>query len=181
MGYKSKVYDLCMISFFTAIIVVCTFVTIPMPSGVPITLQTFGVALSAYILQSKKATISVAVYIAIGAIGLPVFSGMSGGLWKLIGLTGGFIFGFLFLAFIGGLFSNKNALIRISFGVLGLLACHLLGVVQYSLISGVDFISSVMLLTVPYIGKDVVSVVAAFGVSKALNYTLEKANLIKSS
>lgn len=88
---------------FAAIIAVLTLVTIPMPSGVPITLQTFAVALCGYSLGCAKGTAATFVYVALGAVGLPVFSGMKGGFSVLVGPTGGYIYGFVGMAALCGL------------------------------------------------------------------------------
>ena len=88
---------------FAAIIAVLTLVTIPMPSGVPITLQTFAVALCGYSLGCAKGTAATFVYVALGAVGLPVFSGMKGGFSVLVGPTGGYIYGFVGMAVLCGL------------------------------------------------------------------------------
>ncbi|MEG1426953.1 MAG: biotin transporter BioY, partial [Oscillospiraceae bacterium] len=100
--------NLVMTGLFAAVVVVLTMISIPMPSGVPITLQTFAVALCGYLLGRKYGVASVLVYMAIGAIGLPVFSGFHGGVGALVGLTGGFIWGFLPMAFLCGLAVKKK-------------------------------------------------------------------------
>ena len=87
---KSKTYDMVYISIFTVIIAVCSWISVPMT--VPVTLQTFGV------LGGRRGTMSVLLYILLGAVGLPVFSGFSGGIGRLTGNTGGYIVGFLFSA-----------------------------------------------------------------------------------
>ena len=80
---------------FTAVIAVCSQISIPLPVGIPITLQTFAVALCGFTLPLPCALASIGVYIALGAVGAPVFSSFGGGIGVLIGKTGGFIFGFI--------------------------------------------------------------------------------------
>ena len=77
-----------------AIIAVCAWITVPGP--VPFTMQTFGVFLALRLLGGKRGSISVALYILLGAAGLPVFSGFKAGIGVLIGPTGGYILGFIF-------------------------------------------------------------------------------------
>lgn len=91
---KMSVRDLCLIALFTALIAVCAQITIPMT--VPFTLQTFAVMLTCGVLGGKRGTISVALYIVMGALGLPVFASFSCGIAYLLGSTGGYIVGFLF-------------------------------------------------------------------------------------
>ena len=109
MKTSSKTQSIAMIGMFTAVLAVLSILQIPMPSGVPITLQTFAVALCGYCLGKKNGTLCVALYLILGFVGVPVFTGMTAGIGKLFGYTGGFLYGFLFLAFFCGLGSQlKN-------------------------------------------------------------------------
>ncbi|MCR5823895.1 MAG: biotin transporter BioY [Lachnospiraceae bacterium] len=91
-----KTVDLVMIGAFAALMAICAWITVP--ATVPFTLQTFGVFLAVYLLGGKRGTVAVAVYILLGAVGLPVFSGFKGGVGTVLGTTGGYIIGFLFSA-----------------------------------------------------------------------------------
>ena len=86
---NNKTYDLVYISMFTVLIAICSWISIP--AAVPFTLQTLGVFLAVGILGGKRGTMAVLVYILLGAIGIPVFAGFSGGIGVLTGTTGGFI------------------------------------------------------------------------------------------
>lgn len=90
---NNKTYDLVYISMFTVLIAICSWISIP--AAVPFTLQTLGVFLAVGILGGKRGTMAVLVYILLGAIGIPVFAGFSGGIGVLTGTTGGYIVGFL--------------------------------------------------------------------------------------
>ena len=116
---KTKTYNLVSCGVMTALIAVLSQISIPLPSGVPITLQTFVIALAGFFLGSGFSAVSVAAFIVLGAVGLPVFSGFKGGLSVLTGLTGGFIFGFILLAVFCGLKRDKLWL-NIIFSVIGL-------------------------------------------------------------
>lgn len=96
-----------MSALFAAIIGILAQVTIPLPL-VPITGQTLAVGLAATILGSRYGTLSVILYAIMGAIGIPLFSGMSGGLGVIVGPTGGFIIGFIPAAFLTGLYLEKT-------------------------------------------------------------------------
>ena len=79
------------------------------PSGaIPLALSNFVICLTAWLLGPKFGTLSVAVYLLIGLVGVPVFSGYGAGIAKLAGPTGGYLVGYLLLAFIGGLFIEKS-------------------------------------------------------------------------
>lgn len=177
---KSSV-NLVLTALFAAIIVVLTMTSIPMPTGVPVTLQTFGIALCGYLLGMKLGVTAVGLYMALGAVGLPVFSGFQGGFGPILGYTGGFMWGFFLMALLCGLAVKKeNKVLRISLGLVGLLLCHLLGVVQYSIVSGTPFLPSALAVSVPYLIKDVVSVLAALAVAVALQAALKKSGLVKA-
>ena len=157
---RSRVHNMVICALFAAIIAVSAQVTLPLPTQVPITLHTFGVALCAAVGGCAAGTISTSVYLLIGAVGLPVFSAMRGGFEMLIGPTGGFLFGFIPLAFFCGIQSGHFAA-RIGLSAAGLAICYLCGAVQYALLMQIDLISSIALVVLPFILKDVLSVIAA--------------------
>lgn len=170
-------------AMFAAIGAVTSWISIPMPSGVPITLQTFGMALIGYTLGYKFGTLSVGVYVALGMIGVPVFSGFKGGFSVIAGPTGGFIIGFIFMAAICGLCRlNKvkslgnipKIIISLAFGIIGLLVCHLLGILNFMMLFKNSFIVSAAAVSIPYLIKDIISVAAAYFVSVAAVALIEK-------
>lgn len=158
---KTKTAELTMIALFAAIVAVLSQISVPMPSGVPITLQTFAVALCGHYLGTKKGTAAIGVYILLGAVGVPVFTNFKGGFACLFSVTGGFIWGFLALAALCGLPFRKKP-IRIIFGLLGLSALHVCGAFQYALLMGIDFLQSFLTVSAPYLVKDVISLALAF-------------------
>ena len=98
---KKKIFtiqELCIIGLTTALICVIAPFSFPMPLGVPMTLQSFIIALMAIILGSKRGATATLIYILLGAFGLPVFSNFTGGWQCLIGPTGGFILSFPIMA-----------------------------------------------------------------------------------
>ncbi len=131
----SKTYDLVYIALFAVLITVCSWISIQ--TTVPFTLQTMGVFLAVSILGGKRGTLSVLVYILLGAIGLPVFSGFTGGIGILLGNTGGYIIGFLFSAlFMWGfehLFGNGRVIQLVSM-LLGLLICYAFGTAWFMVV-----------------------------------------------
>lgn len=132
---ENRIKNYVLISLFTALIAVCSFVTVP--STVPFTLQTFGVFVTLLILGGKHATISVCLYIVAGIVGVPVFSGFSGGLGHLLGATGGYITGFvvicLFYWLVTTLFGNKLFIKAIGL-TFGLLLCYIFGTLWYAVV-----------------------------------------------
>ena len=105
---KLSTRKLVLIALMTAITCIFAPMAIPIPvSPVPISLTNLVIMISIYVLGFKDATISYIVYLLLGLVGLPVFSGFTGGLGKLAGPTGGYLIGFIFLALISGLFVDK--------------------------------------------------------------------------
>jgi len=164
---RQKITTIVLCALFAAITAVLSQIAIPMPSGVPVTLQTFAIALCGFYLCTARATVSTVVYVLLGAVGVPVFSGFKGGIASIVGPTGGFIIGFIAMAAISGIaFRNMpekfRIPLRIAMGILGVAACHICGFVQYALVAGKDLLSSFLLVSAPYLIKDIASVVLAY-------------------
>lgn len=159
------------VGVFAAILCILSVISIPTPFGVPLTFQTFGVALIGFILGKKYGTLCIFIYIILGSIGLPVFSGMTGGIARLFGPTGGFIFGFLFLSFFSGFKLNSIMSILLSF--VGLIICHILGSIQFSLVTKTPIITSFLTVSIPYLIKDIISILLAFSFKKIIDKNLK--------
>ena len=117
--------DMVLCALFAAILAVSAWLTVP--GEVPFTLQTFGVFAALGLLGGKRGTIAIALYLVLGAVGLPVFSGFRGGFGVLLGTTGGYISGFLLPGLLywalTALLGNKGW-VRLLAMVLGLLLCY---------------------------------------------------------
>ena len=130
---------------------ILSILQIPMPTGVPITLQTFAMALCGYVLGWQSGVAATLLYIVLGTVGVPIFAGMSAGPGVLFGYTGGFIFGFIFLTLLCGIsVRRKNPAVKIILGVIGLLICHLLGAVQYAVLAHITIGASLVAVSLPY-------------------------------
>ena len=116
--------DIALTALFVAVMAVCSWISIP--ATVPFTLQTFGVFLSVGLLGGKRGSLAVLVYLLLGAVGLPVFSGFTGGIGHLLGPTGGYIIGFIFSALLmwlaERLFGKSVAVLAVSM-IAGLIVC----------------------------------------------------------
>lgn len=151
---KKKILSIALVGTVCALICLLGVWVIPMPLPVPMTLQTFAVALAGYVLGVKKGSICVACYIALGALGVPVFSGFRGGLGVLFDFGGGFIWGFLPLCMLCALGRNRKAFLSFLIGLAGLLLCHGAGVLYYSFSANADFLSAILAVSLPFILKD---------------------------
>lgn len=176
---QNKVRKIVMTGVFAALLAVLSQISFPLPSGIPVTLQTFAVALCGFVLGPKLGLLSVAVYLAIGAVGLPVFAGFSGGVGAFAGLAGGYLWGFLFMAFLTGLGTRlTNRFFVVIMAIVGLGVCHLCGALQFALISAISPWQAFLLASAPYLLKDVISVAVAYLVAEAVKYSLKKARLV---
>ncbi len=163
---KRNIKPLIFAALFTAVICVFSQIAVPTPV-VPVTLQIFGVCLCGYLLGARLSLLSVLCYILLGAAGLPVFHSFQGGAQHLLSLSGGFIFGFLPLTLCCGIFNkSKSDLLKITFGVIGVLACHVTGVLQFSLISSNGILESFLVASLPYLLKDIPLCILAYYIAK---------------
>ena len=171
---RIKIYDMVITALFSALIAVFSQLSIPSPFGVPITLQTFIVALTGFVLGKYKGSISVLVYIAVGAVGVPVFTGFQGGVTALFGMTGGFILGFIPLVFFCGIKTNNTGAEHICL-VLGVSICHLCGIFWFSFYSE-SLASAFFASSAPFFAKDILSIVAARFIAKKIKVITQKFN-----
>lgn len=177
---RSKTYDLVYVSIFVVLIAVCSWISIPLT--VPVTLQTFGVFIAVGLLGGKRGTLAVLVYILMGAIGIPVFSGFTGGIGILAGTTGGYIVGFLFSALLmwgmEKLFGKDTKVLAGSM-ILGLAVCYAVGTLWfmavYAASSGPVGIFTVLGWCVfPFIIPDIAKIALALILTKRLSGVIRR-------
>ena len=162
-----KVRNMALCGLFTAVLAICAWISLPMGDTV-ITLQTFGIFLTLGLLGGKRGTITVLVYLLLGAIGVPVFSGFRGGLGALLGTTGGYIFGFMSTSVLYWIMTSikDTPRIRLIAMVLGLLLCYGCGSWWYMtryLSSGQLTLGLVLLkCVVPYLLPDAIKLALAW-------------------
>jgi biotin transport system substrate-specific component len=165
-----------MTGMMAAVMAVMSQIQFPLPSGVPVTMQTFAMALAGYVLGWQYGLASTAVYILLGAVGVPVFAGFSGGISFATSAAGGYIWGFLPMVALCGLgYQKKQYPWLVVLSLLGLACCHILGVLQFSVVTGMGLLQAALVGSVPYLIKDVVSLVGAYIVAKAIRTGLATA------
>ncbi len=166
---KVSIVNISVCALFTAFTCVAAQILIPTPWGVPFTLQTLAVALCGFALGTKRGTVSVIAYVLLGAFGVPVFSGFKGGIGALFGITGGYIYGFLFLALLCGFAGNTNkTALKFVFAVSGVLLCHICGTAQLAAISKSTFFAAFITASAPFLLKDFLSCLAACIIAEIL-------------
>ena len=180
MSKTFSVQKMAIIALMTAVLCILAPISIPVfISPVPISLGVLAVYLTAYVLSPLDATISVIIFILLGTFGLPVFSGYSGGLSKLVGPTGGYIIGFLFTVYISSLFIHmKKGIIFDVIGMIsGLALCYILGTIWFSYQQGKGFIASLLLCVVPFLIGDAIKIIVAVILGTQINKRLADLNL----
>ena len=174
---NSKLTQTIFIGLFAALIAVCSQIQIP--GAVPFTLQTFAIFLAGGLLGGKRGTISVLVYILLGAIGLPVFAGFKGGIGALLGTTGGYILGFIFsmLVFVAfELLLKEKAKKIIPLGiamVVGLIICYVFGTAWFMIVytntkEPIGLITALSWCVFPFIIPDIVKITLALTLTSRL-------------
>jgi biotin transport system substrate-specific component len=154
-----KTRDLVLISFFAAVTAVLSYVKIPLPfTPVPITGQTFGVMLTGVILGGRSSFMSLLIYLLLGIVGLPVFSGGTSGPGIIAGPTGGYLWSFPIAAFVIGRMADKRSDIKWLFLanlIGGVLLVHILGLTQLSIVMKRPFHEAFMMAAAPFLPGDV--------------------------
>lgn len=161
---KSKNMALC--ALFAALLALCAWLCVPVGDMV-FTLQTFGVALTLLLLNGKRGCAAVFVYLLLGIVGLPVFTGFQGGFGMLLGVTGGYVIGFLVWALLYWLVTAIAPHQLLTAMVLGLAACYAFGsfwFYRFYLSSGTAVGMGLVLLkcVVPYLLPDALKLGLAF-------------------
>ena len=172
---KMKTLDMAYIGLFAVVIAICSWISIP--TVVPFTLQTFAVFLAVAVLGGKRGTLAVIVYVLLGAVGLPVFSGFKGGIGVLLNTTGGYIIGFVFSALVMWAFEKsfgKKTWALILSMVLALAVCYAFGTVWFMIVYaknvGAVGLSAVLgWCVIPFIIPDLAKITLAFILSNRIS------------
>lgn len=168
-----KTRDMTYIALMAVLISVCSWLSVP--SVIPFTMQTFGAFCALCLLGGKRGSIAVLLYILMGAVGLPVFSNFTGGVGKLMGPSGGYIFGFLLT---GLCYWGLTALLGDRLGIkilaltAGLILCYTFGtlwfVEVYSRSEPVGVMSALSMCVFPFLIPDAIKMALALAVEKLL-------------
>ncbi len=173
---RGRTVELCMCALFTALLSICAQIIIPV-GPVPVSLSLLPVLLCASLMDAWHAALVMAVYLALGLFGLPVFSGMSGGPAKLFGVTGGYIIGYLPCAWITSRLIERwgrSMLREASAMTVGVLLCYAFGTIWFMLTKGTTLMISLSLCVFPFLPADAVKIAAAAMLSKRLHGVYQK-------
>lgn len=195
MNQKTAVRQWIYVAVFTAITAVMAQLSIPMPGGVPMTLQTLAVPLAGLVLGRKYGTMSSVLYVLLALCGLPVLAGMSGGLGVVLGMTGGFIVSFPLMAYLAGwgivLADTKKrenpessvlgrSWIIIVFLVLGAVINYLAGMAWFSVVTGSSMKEAFVLCVAPFLPTSALKILAAAWLGPVLRATLIRAHVLEA-
>jgi len=160
---RIKTRQLALIGVIAAVI--CILGPLSLPIGiVPISLTNLAIYFAIYALGRKRGTLSYIVYLFIGLVGLPVFSGFSGGFPKLFGPTGGYLIGFILMAFISGIFIDKfpSKIYMCFLGmVLGTIITYILGTTWLAYEAHMGFNKALAVGVLPFIPGDIAKIIIA--------------------
>ena len=169
-----------MIGLTTSLICVIAPIPILLPTGVPTTLQTFIITLTAIILGAKPAFTATLIYVLLGAFGLPVFSNFTGGWQSITGPTGGFILSFPIMAYIIGLASDlcaKNkwtVVIEITAATLLNFVC---GIVQFCIVTKSSLTVGFTTCVLPFIPLAILKAFLAYIIGKKIKQRIKNLEL----
>lgn len=162
-------------ALFAALLAVFSQLAVPMVP-VPINLGLLAVYLCALALEPRWALISVGLYLAMGAVGLPVFAGFRGGPAALLGPTGGYLLGYVCAAgLIAALRDKADSLAgRLGILTLGLLACYIPGTLWLMMLTGRTAAEALPLAVYPFLPGDAVKIITAAMLAPKLRKALKR-------
>ena len=179
----TKTQKLTLIALMAAVICILGPLSIAIPiSPVPISFTNLAIYLAVMILGWKWGTLSYLVYLMVGFVGLPVFSAFTAGPGRLLGPTGGYLVGYLLLAFIGGMFIEKskgNPVVSAVGLVLGDAACYVLGTAWFVFQMQCELGYALSVCVYPFIALDLAKIVVSCIVGALLRKRLVQAGVLK--
>ena len=172
---KMSVRDICYAGLFAAVIAVMAQISIPMPMGVPMTMQTFAITLAAVVLGAKLSALSSLIYLILGAVGIPVLANFSGGFDKFVGPTGGFLISFPLMAFIIGWGAEHRKDFKGAYVlalIVGTLVNYVVGVALFCVVTNGSVAAGITACVLPFIPTAIIKAVLAsiigFGVKNRI-------------
>ncbi len=181
MKHNTPVYTMAAVAVMAAVLAVVSPFALPI-GPVPLSLATLVVYLTAYVLSWKRGTAAVLVYILLGAVGMPVFSGFAGGLGKLMGPTGGYILGYLPMVLISGLFVDRfprKRLVQLAGMMLATAVLYALGTAWFCFAMDSALAPALTACVIPFLPGDLVKILISLAVGPMLRERLEQAGLAR--
>lgn len=172
--------NMVMMALFAAI--TCVLAPLAVPIGpVPISLTNLVIYISLYVLGWKRGTITYIVYLLIGLVGLPVFSGFEGGIGKFAGPTGGYLVGFILMSVICGIFIERwhevspvHVTLNMLGMILGTMAAYAFGTAWFCLSTGTGVVAALSLCVFPFIIGDLIKMGIAVSVGPVIGKQMKR-------
>ena len=168
-------HELIKVAMFASITAVLSQIILPI-GPVPYNLGLLGALLAGMLCKPTTSSLSMIAYIFMGAVGLPVFAGFMGGIGVLINSTGGYLLGYVLVAFFTSISRNKKWFVTIFAMTLGLLLCYAFGTVWFMIVSKNTLVASLVYCVIPFVLPDVAKIVCAFLLGKAIDKRLKFIN-----
>lgn len=176
-GFTTR--QIAVIGVMTA--VTCILAPFSLPIGpVPVSLTNLAIYFALYSLGTKYGTISYLIYLLIGFIGVPVFSGFTSGPGKLLGPTGGYLIGFIAMALIAGIFIDKfisNRIICILGMILGTIVAYAFATAWLAYQAHMDFRAALLTAVIPFVPGDLIKMALAMIAGPQIRRQLNHAGL----
>ncbi len=176
---NSKVKNITVTALMAAVICILGPLSIPI-GPVPISLTNLAIYITMYVIGTKRGTVSYLIYLLIGLAGVPVFSGFTSGPGKLMGPTGGYLIGFIFMAFVTGLFTDrfyKKRVICIAGMFIATLIPYILGTAWLAYSAKMTFAAALAVGVTPFIIEDLLKMVVSAMVGPVLKTRLMRAGV----
>ncbi|MDO4491202.1 MAG: biotin transporter BioY [Lachnospiraceae bacterium] len=176
-----KIKTITSCALFAALMCICGPLSVPI-GPVPVSLTNLVIYFSLVILGTKSTLISYVVYLLLGLVGLPVFSGFQGGIGKIAGPTGGYLLGFIFIILISGLImemAKRNPGITILGMILGTAICYVFGTAWFVFLMKCEIPYALTLCVWPFVPFDMIKILVAVFVGRTIRKSLTAANVLK--
>lgn len=177
---KTTVYQMTAMALMAALMCVVGPMSVPI-GPIPISFTNFVIYLAVWLMEGQAAAASYCVYLLIGVVGLPVFSGYSGGLGKLLGPTGGYLIGFIFMAMICSTVvrrTNYHAVFSAAGMVAATAVAYGFGTAWFMIQAKAALGYSLMTCVVPFIPGDLVKIAVAGALGATVRKGLLRSGLL---
>lgn len=175
-AHKVSARDVAYVAIFTALLAVCSWIAIPTPTRIDFTLQILGIFLTLGVLGGKRGTMAITAYLLLGAVGVPVFAGFSGGVGALLSPSGGYLLGYFFAGLLmwalEKVIGTQTRATAVGM-LLGLTVCYAFGTAWFMAVypmggEAVSLVTALMWCVVPYLPFDLIKLAAALTLSAQL-------------